>query len=76
MFNCNLFSYIIFRHLLAFLYLAHNNIISVTMQPRKAYSYTLFSQHVSTLVDHHQVFIHMLKLLNCIEYNFITSHVP
>jgi hypothetical protein len=36
----------------------------------------LFSQHVSALAGHHQVFLLMLELLNCIDYHFLTSHVP
>jgi hypothetical protein len=35
-----------FKHPAALLYLTDNNIISVTMQPRKAYLYTLFSHNM------------------------------
>jgi hypothetical protein len=44
--------------------------------PRKTYLHALFSQHVSALAGHHQVFLLMVKLLNCTEYHFLTSHVP
>jgi hypothetical protein len=37
---------IIFKLPVGLLYLTHNNIISIMMQPRKAYSYTLFSHNM------------------------------
>jgi hypothetical protein len=54
-------------------YFTYNNITSVTMQPRNLiciFSFLLSSQHVSALAGHYQVLLFMLKLLNCIEYNF------
>jgi hypothetical protein len=37
---------LIFKHPVTLLYLTYNIIISVTMQPRKTYLYTLFSHNM------------------------------
>jgi hypothetical protein len=43
------------------------------MQPTKficIFTFLLYTQHVSALAGHHQLLLFMLKLSNCIAYNF------